>query len=190
MDKILFNQPRDRTTPLLRKFTEDERKRRRSFERKDNSVPLAGSVKYIAPGTSWSVQFHFREKGKVVNFSCFGREFMENLCLLMNIPLNNLYQCVLFTTLGILRILAGRKIWWPNLFWDLFSLSRACLCCQFSDKTRKSKTHEDIQKNIEIITKAASHKLPGKSSSNVSFVLSCPVLSCLISYNLQQGSWR
>ena len=77
--------------PLLRKFTEDERKRRRSFERKDNSVPLAGSVKYIAPGTSWSVQFHFREKGKVVNFSCFGREFMENLCLLMNIPLINLY---------------------------------------------------------------------------------------------------
>ena len=91
MDKILFNQPRDRTTPLLRKFTEDERKRRRSFERKDNSVPLAGSVKYIAPGTSWSVQFHFREKGKEVNFSCFGREFMENLCLLMNIPLINLY---------------------------------------------------------------------------------------------------
>ena len=82
--KSLSTKPRDRTTPLLRKFTEDERKRRRSFERKDNSVPLAGSVKYIAPGTSWSVQFHFREKGKEVNFSCFGREFME---LLMNIPL-------------------------------------------------------------------------------------------------------
>ena len=30
-------------------------------------------------------------------------------------------------------------------------------------------------RNIARIAKAASHKLPGKSSLNVSFVLSCPV---------------
>ena len=35
-----------------------------------------------------------------------------------------------------------------------------------------------ITKNIARIAKAVSHKLPGKSSLNASFALSCPVLSC------------
>ena len=68
MDKILFNQPRDRTTPLLRKFTEDERKRRRSFERKDNSVPLAGSMKYIASGKKLECSISFSREGEGSKF--------------------------------------------------------------------------------------------------------------------------
>ena len=66
---------------------------------------------------------------------------------------------------------SGQRL--PGLAWGDGNVDRCTQCHQarFNLKFRQ-------RGNIAIIAKAANHKLPGKSSFNVSFVLSCPASVC------------